>query len=98
MKEDDNNIGPEQIIQSMDGALRAQPPVGMFYKIEQRLKEGYGIITIIPLRTVSLAAASILLLLAINIIIAITSHERQDKADNVQQLAEYYGLTDNYGI
>lgn len=98
MKGNGNNMELDDIINSMAGAWRAQPPAGLFSKIEQRLHERFPVVKAIPLRTVSLAAASILLLLAINIFIASKETGNKRGQDSMQGLVEYYGLTDNYGI
>jgi hypothetical protein len=99
MKRKGDNMRFDEILNSMEGAGRAQAPEGLFRKIEQRLQGKFPVVKTIPLRMVSLAAASILLLLAINVFIAsenkTTAHQKQD---GMQGLVEYYGFTDNYGI
>ena len=100
MNGDENIKSIEEIINSTGGVQRAQPPDDLFRKIEQKITGSFSKARTIPLRTVSAAAASILLLLALNVFIALKRNDAkpQYKGDGMQQVAEYYGLTDNYAI
>ena len=100
MNGDEKNKWIEEIIGSAGNAHRAHPPADLFHKIEQKLAGTLTVVRTIPLRTVSVAAASILLLAALNILVTLKSNQAkpQYKGDGMQQVAEYYGLTDNYGI
>lgn len=88
----------DEVIVAGDSIRRVAAPEGLFNKIERKLST-VPVVRAIPLRTVSLAAASILLLLAINILAASGYKQKHaEQSDKVQAIAEYYGLTDNYGI
>lgn len=99
MNGDEKNKWIEEII-GAGGVHRAQPPADLFHKIEQKIAGTYPVAKTIPLRAVSVAAASIVLLVALNILVTLKSNQvkPQYKGDGMQQVAEYYGLTDNYGI
>jgi hypothetical protein len=85
----------DEAMNSLDGMRPAQPPRSLFDHIERRIQNGVAVAKTIPLYKVSLAAASILLLLALNIFVASkTKHATQGQQDEVQSLAEYYGFTD----
>ena len=82
------------IMDSFDGLERATPPGTLLHKIEQKLGGKYG--RIIPLRTVSLAAASILLLLAVNVYLLREQPAAEMANENgVEAVIEYYGLDNN---
>lgn len=84
------------IMDSFDGLERATPPGTLLHKIEQKLARSVSYTRNIPMRTVSLAAASILLLLAVNIYL-LREQPGTEKANNnrVEAVIEYYGLDNN---
>jgi len=84
------------IMDSFDGLERAAPPGTLLHKIEQKLGEKVSYARTIPLRTVSLAAASILLLLAVNVYL-LREQPSADKGNEneVESVIEYYGLDNN---
>jgi len=93
------NSDTERILHSLDGMERASAPSHLFHKIEQRLHTIIEKGRTVPLRTVSLAAASLLLLAAINILMISHSHKaKQPKGDAMQQLVNYYGLNEDAGL
>lgn len=96
----DMNKWINEAMNSLDGMQPAPPRGSVFDRIERRLQNGIVATKTIPLYKVSLAAASILLLLALNIFVASKTTQREPRQDEVQNLAEYYGLTDKsmFGI
>lgn len=93
------DMGKEQwidgIINSTEGMQRAQPPVSVLHKIEQRL--GGSPARVVPLRTVSLAAASILLLVMANLFVIRHQENNIGKSgqSSVDAVIDYYGLDNN---
>jgi hypothetical protein len=89
-----------EILNSLDGMQPARPHASLYAKIEQRIATGYAAAKTVPLSRVSLAAACILLLVVINVVMATQHKPHQSpvqQKDATQQVAEYYGLTDNMG-
>lgn len=84
------------IMDSFDGLERATPPGTLLHKIEQKLAGSISYARTIPMRTVSLAAASILLLLAVNFYM-LREQPATDRANKsgVEAVIEYYGLDNN---
>ena len=71
----------------------------LFGKIINKIKTPFSETRIIPIRTVSVAAASILLLVALNVLMLSKRQEQKaSSADPMQQLVDYYGLNENQGI
>ena len=73
---------------------RALPPDSLFRKIEQKLAEGVQYAKTVPVRTVSLAAAAIALLVVLNYYV-LQNPKQQQSAGGVDDVIEYYGLNDN---
>ena len=93
------DMGKEQwidgIINSTEGMQRAQPAASVLHRIEQHL--GGNTARVVPLRTVSLAAASILLLVMANLFV-IKNREsdiRKTGQSSVDVVIDYYGLDNN---
>lgn len=96
MSEMDKNMWVDDVLKSTEGMKRAQPSSKLFAKIEQKLDEGITYAKRVPLRTVGLAAASIVLLVAINIT-TLGKRQQPDKQAQkapVETVIEYYGLNE----
>jgi hypothetical protein len=99
MNRDQNKNSVEDIMRSTEGMRRAVPDASLFNRIEARLAERYPVVKVIPLRTVSLAAASLLLLVLANLYMVKHTSNAPSGNDSIQTLVNYYGFTDNgYGI
>jgi hypothetical protein len=97
MIEKDKNREIDNILNSIHGMQKATPGDEVFSRIALKITGG----RIIPLRTISFAAASVLLLVVLNVIAVQRKDESKQHAnkDGMQELVSYYGLTDNpYGI
>ena len=97
MIENDKNREIDNILNSIQGMQRAVPDDTVFSRIGSKISGG----RIIPLRTISLAAASVLLLVVVNVLALQHKTEKKQPANNdeMQELVSYYGLTNNpYGI
>ena len=97
MAQKDKNQWIDSVMGSLDGLQRAEPGDFAFGKIESRIKEGTTPLVrgrVIPLRMVSAVAASLLILVAINIA-CLTNKPKQANNDSVRSVAKYYGLTDD---
>jgi len=93
MEQKDKNKWVDEVINSLDGAERAEPNTALFEKIARGLSEPITIGRVIPLRTVSLAAACILLLLLLNVLLLNKHSVGSDKS--MQEVANYYQLTND---
>ncbi len=100
MENHSDNRETEQILNSTNGMRRAMAPTHLLGRIENRLAGRYPAVRTLPFRTVSAAAAGLLLLVAANFyILGRNKAVPQPAPDQVQVLANYYGLLDNgYGI
>jgi hypothetical protein len=99
MAENSKNKRVEDILNSLEGIQPARADDFLFGKIANKIKEPFTATRVIPLRTVSVAAASILLLLALNVLMLSKKHEQKaPSGDPMQQLVDYYGLNENQGI
>jgi hypothetical protein len=95
--EQGKNKRVDEVLSSLEGMQRAEAGDFLFGKIEYKLTLPYLGARTIPLRTVSLAAASVLLLLALNLFTV--TKRQQVKTDPLQELVNEYGLTDKgYGL
>ncbi len=96
MKKDRQEQFVDDILNSMEGMQRAEAPHALFHSIEQRIEANAK--HIIPLRTVWAAAASILLLLTINVYLVLGSSVKSSPAQpsdaNMNSVIEYYQLED----
>lgn len=92
----DKNKWIDDVMNSTDGMSRATPRDGLLRKIEQRMEEGVIYAKQVPMRTVSLAAASIVLLVAVNIALLNTRpvSGKSQKNTPIETVVEYYGLNE----
>ena len=92
----DKNKWIEEVLNSTEGMSKAVPERDLFVGIEQKLKRGNK--NIVPLRTVSLVAASILLLVAVNVAMLLSGDDKGSSVvaqqPNQETMAAYYGLTE----
>ncbi len=91
MEQPDKNKWIDEAINSFEGSERAEPSAFLFGKIADRLSERTVKGRIIPLRTVSVAAACILLLVVLNILLLNKQNKTSDRS--IQEVANYYQLT-----
>lgn len=95
-----NRDNINEILNSLEGMQPARPHASLYAKIEKRVNDGVAIVKTVPLSRVSLAAACILLLVVVNLLVASKPTRNQNQTpqkDAMQQVADYYGLTDNMG-
>lgn len=95
MKQKDENRWIEDILNSMEGAEKASPAEGLYGKIERRIAVPFTQGRTISLTTFSAAAASIVLLIVLNMM-ALTGNSRKHdnrKLDEVSSVARYYDIT-----
>lgn len=91
----DKNKWIDETMNSTDGMQRATPSDDLFSRIEQRIAAGVSIVRTVSLRTVSMAAASIVLLVAANIFMLQSNvKEETTQKDGVETVIEYYGLNE----
>lgn len=91
------DIWVDKVIDSTSGMQKAVPSDGLFHKIEQRVSVTASYVRTVPLRTVSLAAASIILLVVANIFM-LGNTAQQGKItekSKVDIVVDYYGLNEN---
>lgn len=106
MKQNDHKNWVDEVLGSMGHVGKADAPDGLLSKIEAKLYEQPIKAKRIPLRTVSLAAASIALLIFLNAMLLskqpnIGVGVQKAKQDGMESVIQYYGLSDqgvNYGI
>jgi len=97
MEQQDKNQWIDSVMNSLDGLQTAEPGDFAFDKIESRIKQEETPVMkarVIPLRTVSTVAASLLVLIAANIIF-LTNKPKQANNDAMRSVAKYYGLTND---
>lgn len=86
----------DDVLASTDGMSKARPERDLFLGIEDKMQ--FRKKQVIPLKTVSLAAASIALLILVNILLVLgdksTDNKRMFGKNDVDQVIEYYGLTE----
>ncbi len=97
MKQKDENRWVEDVLNSMEGAAKASPAEDLYGKIERRIAVPFTKGRTISLTTFSAAAASIVLLIVLNMM-ALTGNSRIRMYDNGRQdelssVANYYDIT-----
>lgn len=92
MKQNDENKWVEDILNSMDEAGRAYPADSLYQKIERRIEVPFTKGRTIPLSTFSAAAASIVLLVIVNVI-ALIKDTRWRHQDALSSIVQYYDIT-----
>lgn len=96
MKNIDQHDRFENALDSLQGMQRATAPPGLLEQIQRRVHQTGKQIQLIPAYKVSLAAASLLLILALNVYLLTNSNKNEPIGqDAVAHAADYYGLTDN---
>lgn len=93
MEQQDKNRWLNEVMNSLEGMQPAHADGRLFEKIEQQLdvRRTNNGAKVIPLRTVSFAAACILLLIAINCF-TLVKKRRIQQHKGLQEVAEYYQL------
>lgn len=82
----------EQVLNSTNQLKRAEAPDSLWQKIQQTIEEETNKIVLVPKRTVWVAAASVILLIMLNII-AIQHYKPQSaETSPVESLIEAYQL------
>ncbi len=97
MEKTPKGIWIDKVMDSTAGMQRAEPADGLFHKIEQKVAGTVAYARTVPLRTVSLAAASIVLLVVVNVFM-LTNTTRNDGVNpksHVETVVDYYGLNEN---
>ena len=88
------------VMNSLEGMERPEVPASVYGKIERQLN-GNPLIGLnrstIPIRTVSIAAIIVFLLISVNVFLLSRQVQRPHRSD-IEQVANYYGLTDNNNI
>lgn len=87
----------DDVMDSTDGMRRASPLDSLFHKIEQKLEQGAAYAKRVPLTTVSMAAASIALLICLNVTMLKNSRgaaEQTKESEPVETVIAYYGLSE----
>lgn len=94
MKQKDENMWVEDVLNSMEGVEKARPAEDLYGKIERRIAVPFTKGRTVSLTTFSAAAASIVLLIVLNMM-ALTGNRKQDnrKQDEVSSVARYYDIT-----
>lgn len=87
----------DKVMESTANMQQAVPQDSLFYKIEQKVSNTVSYARTVPLRTVSLAAASIVLLVAVNLYMLRNDTQKSNvnEQSGVETIVEYYGLNDN---
>lgn len=87
----------DEVLTSTDGMQKASPSDSLFFRIEQRQGQGITYAKRVPLTTVSMAAASIALLVVINVTMLKNSPkaaEQERKTAPLETVIDYYGLNE----
>lgn len=94
MKQKDENRWVEDVLNSMEGVEKARPAEDLYGKIERRIAVPFTKGRTVSLTTFSAAAASIVLLIVLNMM-ALTGNRKQDNRiqDEVSSVARYYDIT-----
>lgn len=95
MKQKDENRWVEDVLNSMEGAAKARPAEDLYGKIERRMAVPFTKGRTISLTTFSAAAASIVLLIVLNMM-ALTGNSRKydnGRQDELSSVASYYDIT-----
>lgn len=95
MKPKDENRWVEDVLNSMEGAAKARPAEDLYGKIERRIAVPFTKGRTISLTTFSAAAASIVLLIVLNMM-ALTGNSRKHdngRQDELSSVASYYDIT-----
>ena len=87
----------DKVMDSTAGLQKAMPQDGLFHSIEEKVSNTVSYARTVPLRTVSLAAASIVLLVAVNLYMLSNDTQKSNitEQSRVETVVEYYGLNDN---
>lgn len=95
MKQKDENRWVEDVLNSMEGAAKARPAENLYGKIERRVSVPFTKGRTISLTTFSAAAASIVLLIVVNMMALTGNSRKQDNGmqDGVSSVAHYYDIT-----
>lgn len=95
MKQKDENRWVEDVLNSMEGAAKARPAEDLYGKIERRISVPFTKGRTISLTTFSAAAASIVLLIILNMMALTGNSRKQDNGmqDGVSSVARYYDIT-----
>lgn len=91
----------DEIIDSVQGIAPAHPDDQVLDGILMRIRKGKKTIELIPQRTVSLAAACILLLILANVYFIVQDKKAPvaiHQQDGMQSIISYYGLTEQETI
>lgn len=89
----------DDVLESTDGSRKAIPVDALFYRIEKGLRTPFVKGSVIPLRAVSVVAASVLLLIAANVYVAIRMADRDNNSNaKLQDVVRYYDITNDKEI
>lgn len=96
MEKTRKDIWIDEVMDSLDGMQRATPKDALFSQIEGKLARGIAVARKVPLQTVSLAAASIILLVMLNVFMLRSGAKKAIvKSDSsIETVVEYYGLNE----
>lgn len=101
MEKMDKNRWVDEVMKSTDGMQRAMPTEHLFAKIEARVNKSITYVKTVPMRTVLAAAASLALLVSVNVYILDkinTTPPTNDTKDEMETVIEYYGLNNTSNI
>ncbi len=88
----------EDVLNSTEGMSRAQPSGKLFTSIEQQLNNAREVARKVPMRTVLVAAASVVVLVVANVFMLSdvqVEKQRVPQRDETEAIIKYYGLNDN---
>ncbi|MCB0700409.1 MAG: hypothetical protein H6551_12270 [Chitinophagales bacterium] len=100
MEKQDKNSWVGDVMNSTEGMQKAMPPDGLFAKIESKLNSGVTYVKTVPMRTVFAVAASLALLISVNVYILnkIKTTTKSETKDDMETVIEYYGLDNQTNI
>ncbi|WP_428653338.1 hypothetical protein [Runella sp.] len=82
----------EEVLSSTNKLQRAEAPAELWQKVENKLKAETKIITLVPKRTVWLAAASIAVLVVLNWMAIRNYRKHSEQISPVESIIEQYQL------
>ncbi|MCU0342028.1 MAG: hypothetical protein MUE30_19325 [Spirosomaceae bacterium] len=86
------------VLNSTQGIQRAEAPDSLWVKIQQELKNEVKVIAMVPRRTVWLAAASVALLILLNLVAVRSYHPTQKMTALEALMAEYQLSAENLSM
>lgn len=82
----------EDVLNSAQNIQRAEAPDGLWNKIQQEIAKDVKVVSLVPKRTIWLAAASVALLVIMNWVAIHSYQSSSTNKSKVDTLIEQYGL------